>query len=335
MDSITFGLVLLAELVPLFLVVSTLVYLVVDLLTPERIQRWLGGGPAYSKVPLATALGAVTPFCTCSSIPIVNGMRLAGVATAPLVAFLIASPLISPVAMALLWSLMGAEYAVLYTGTALATSALGGLVVARWHGSVEPIADAAEVSVPASGCGCGSDLSLGVEGPGRVMRMSGLAAAAGTTTLALPVVAATELATERFRDHIRHAFIRSLRDLRKFAVPLLIAIAIGAAVYGYVPESLIVEIAGPDSPWAVPGAALLSVPVYASILVLLPLASTLIAKGVGIGAVTAFLMGANGFSLPEGILLSRIISKALLWRIVAVFTVGVIGIGYLFQMVAA
>ncbi len=83
------------------------------------------------------------------------------------------------------------------------------------------------------------------------------------------------------------------------------------------------------------GAALLSVPVYASILVLLPLASTLIAKGVGIGAVTAFLMGANGFSLPEGILLSRIIPKALLWRIVAVFTVGVIGIGYLFQMVAA
>lgn len=335
MDSLRFGLVLLAQLVPLFLLVSTLVYLVVDLLTPERIQRWLGGGSAYSKVPLATALGAVTPFCTCSTVPIVNGMRLAGVPTAPLVAFLIASPLISPVAMALLWSLMGAEYAVLYTATALGASAMGAVIVARWNAADEPIAAAAEVTVPASSCGCGANPPAGIEGPSPAMRMSTLAGAAGSATLAMPVVAPAAFATERFRDRIRRAFVRSLRDLRKFAVPLVVAVAIGAAVYGYVPESLIVDLAGPDSVWAVPGAALLSVPVYASILVLLPLASTLIAKGVGIGAVTAFLMGANGFSLPEGILLSRIIPKALLWRIVAVFTVGVIGIGYLFQMVAA
>jgi uncharacterized membrane protein YraQ (UPF0718 family) len=300
------------ELVPLFLLVSTLVYLVVDLLTPERIQRWLGGGSAYSKVPLATALGAVTPFCTCSTVPIVNGMRLAGVPTAPLVAFLIASPLISPVAMVLLWSLMGAEYAVLYTGTALAASALGGVLVARWHAAGEPIAAVAEVTVPASSCGCGANPASGAEVPSPVMRMSTLAAAAGSAALAIPAVAPAAFATERFRDRMRGAFVRSLRDLRKFAVPLVVAVAVGAAVYGYVPESLIVELAG-----------------------LLPLASTLIAKGVGIGAVTAFLMGANGFSLPEGILLSRIIPKALLWRIVAVFTVGVIGIGYLFQMVAA
>ncbi len=333
MDSLLFGLVLLAELVPLFLLVSTAVYLVVDLLTPERIQRWLGGGPAYSKVPLATALGAVTPFCTCSSVPIVNGMRLAGVPAAPLVAFLIASPLISPVAMALLWSLMGADYAVLYTATALAASALGGVIVARWHAADLPIA--AEAAEAPAGCGCGANLSTGVERPSPVLAMSNLSAATGSAALALPVVEPVALAAERFRDRVRRAFVRSLRDLRKFAVPLVIAVAIGAAVYGYVPESLIVEVAGPDSVWAVPGAALLSVPVYASILVLLPLASTLIAKGVGIGAVTAFLMGANGFSLPEGILLSRIIPKALLWRIVVVFTIGVIGIGYLFQMVAA
>jgi uncharacterized membrane protein YraQ (UPF0718 family) len=335
MDSLRFGLVLLAQLVPLFLLVSTLVYLVVDLLTPERIQRWLGGGSAYSKVPLATALGAVTPFCTCSTVPIVNGMRLAGVPTAPLVAFLIASPLISPVAMALLWSLMGAEYAVLYTATALGASAMGGVIVARWNAADEPIAGVAEVTVPAAGCGCGANLSTGAEGPSPVMSMSTLAGAAGSATLAIPAVAPAALATERFGDRIRRAFVRSLRDLRKFAVPLVAAVAIGAVVYGHVPESLIIDLAGPDSAWAVPGAALLSVPVYASILVLLPLASTLIAKGVGIGAVTAFLMGANGFSLPEGILLSRIIPKALLWRIVVVFTVGVIGIGYLFQMVAA
>ncbi len=333
MDSLSFGLVLLAELVPLFLLVSTLVYLLVDLLTAERIQSWLGGGRAYSKVPLAAALGAVTPFCTCSTVPIVNGMQKAGVPTAPLVAFLIASPLISPVAMALLWSLMGAEYAVLYTATALAASALGGMIVALWHGSDASLAGA-EVAVPASSCGCGSSYSRGAEAPSSVMSMSSIAATGSPAALVLPVVAPAVLESEPFHERIRRAFVRSLRDLKKFAVPLVVAVAIGAAVYGYVPESLIVEVAGPDSPWAVPGATLLSVPVYASILVLLPLATTLIAKGVGIGAVTAFLMGANGFSLPEGILLSRIIPRALLWRIVAVFTVGVMGIGYLFQIVA-
>jgi uncharacterized membrane protein YraQ (UPF0718 family) len=245
MDSLRFGLVLLAQLVPLFLLVSTLVYLVVDLLTPERIQRWLGGGSAYSKVPLATALGAVTPFCTCSTVPIVNGMRLAGVPTAPLVAFLIASPLISPVAMALLWSLMGAEYAVLYTATALGASAMGAVIVARWNAADEPIAAAAEVTVPASSCGCGAKPPAGIEGPSPAMRMSTLAGAAGSATLAMPVVAPAAFATERFRDRIRRAFVRSLRDLRKFAVPLVVAVAIGAAVYGYVPESLIVDLAGP------------------------------------------------------------------------------------------
>jgi uncharacterized membrane protein YraQ (UPF0718 family) len=336
MDSLRYGLVLLAQLVPLFVLVSTLVYLVVDVLTPERIRRWLGRGSAYSKVPLATALGAVTPFCTCSTVPIVNGMRLAGVPTAPLVAFLIASPLISPVAMALLWGLMGAGYAVLYTATALAVSALGGIIVARWQPQHEAVAGASELTTQAAGCGCGTSRSIRADEPNPVMSMSSLAAgAAGSATLALPVVAPRILATERLRDRVQHAFVRSLRDLRKFAVPLVVAIAIGAVVYGYVPESLIVEVAGPGTAWAVPGAALLSVPVYASVLVLLPLASTLVAKGVGIGAVTAFLMGANGFSLPEGILLSRIIPKALLWRIVVVFTASVIGIGYLFQVVVS
>jgi uncharacterized membrane protein YraQ (UPF0718 family) len=99
------------------------------------------------------------------------------------------------------------------------------------------------------------------------MRMSTLAAATGSATLSIPAVAPPAFASERFRDRVRRALVRSWRDLRKFAVPLVAAVAIGAAVYGYVPESLIVEFAGPDSWWAVPGAALLSVPVYASILV--------------------------------------------------------------------
>ncbi|UCC73434.1 MAG: permease [Gemmatimonadota bacterium] len=334
MAALRFGLVLLAELVPLFLLISTLVYLLVEALTPERIQRWLGGGSAYSTVPLATALGAATPFCTCSTVPIVNGMRLAGVPTAPLVAFLIASPLISPVAFALLWSVIGVEYAALYTSTGLLAAALGGVVVAHWNRREDGLVGRAGAAAQVPGCGCGASTTLAGDLT-EPMKMSTVGPVRGSATLALPLVVSSPVATARFQDRVARAFVRSLSDLRKFALPLVAAVAVGAAIYGYVPEDLILKAAGPGNAWAVPTATLLSVPVYASTLVLLPLASTLLAKGVGIGAVTAFLMGANGLSLPEGILLSRIIPRGLLWRIVAVFTVEVIGIGYLFQAIAA
>jgi uncharacterized protein len=104
-------------------------------------------------------------------------------------------------------------------------------------------------------------------------------------------------------------------------------------IHGYVPAELLARVAGPDRPWAIPAAALLGIPVYASVIVLLPLGTTLLAKGVGIGAVTAFLMGASGFSLPEGIMLSRVLPRGLLLRVLAVFAVGVVGIGYAFHWV--
>lgn len=335
MHTLYFGLRLLAELVPLFLLISTLVYLAVEALTPERIQRWLGGGPGSSKVPLATALGAVTPFCSCSTVPVVNGMRLAGIPTAPLVAFLIASPLISPVAIALLWSAIGAEYAVLYTAAALVAAAGGGVLVERWHQGrvqrLEPVASS--VGAAATACGCGSAQPGLREVSGPLMRGRAEVPSGGSTALALPLEVTVRVAPG-FGLRLGRAFTRSLSDLRKLALPLFVAVAVGAAIYGYVPDAVLVKVAGPDTAWAVPAAALLGTPVYASILVLLPLASTLLAKGVGIGAVTAFLMGASGFSLPEGILLSRILPGSILWRIVVVFTASVIGIGYLLQWIA-
>lgn len=132
-------------------------------------------------------------------------------------------------------------------------------------------------------------------------------------------------------EPLRKAFGRALTDLRKLWIPLVLAIALGAAIHGYVPAALLARVAGPSRWWAIPGAALLGVPVYASIVVLLPIGATLLAKGVGVGAVTAFLMGASGFSLPEGILLSKILPRPLLLRVLLVFALGVVLIGYAFQ----
>ncbi len=334
METLRFAVTLLAELVPLFVLTSTVVYVFLDVLTPERIQRFLSRGSNLLQVPLAAALGALTPFCSCASVPLVNGMWQAGVPTAPLVAFLIASPLVSPVAVVLLWGLIGPEYAALYTGAALVMAATGGLAVAGWHRGHELAAVAAAIGSSVGGCGGGCDQAVGSAAADGALRMSRVAGWTGSAAVALPGLSALHLTTGRVADRVYRAARRSLSDLRNLALPIVIAVAIGAAIYGYAPSELIQKVAGPDTVWGVPGAAALSIPVYASFMILLPLASTLLAKGVGIGAVTAFLMGASGFSLPEGIMLSRILPGSLLWRVIAVFTGSVVGIGYLFQALA-
>lgn len=302
METIRFAVVLLLELVPLFILISAGVYFFVESLTPRRIRRLLDRRSAWVGVPLASALGALTPFCSCSTVPLVNGMREAGIPVAPMVAFLIASPLIHPVAVALLWSAIGMEYAVLYTVAAMGIAVLGGLLVAAWDRI------AADGWKPETAGADGASKGVGAD----VARASG--APAGT-----------------LRERGARALRRGWEDFRGLAIPLVLAVVVGAVIHGYVPTDLLSRLAGPDVAWAVPVAALLGIPVYASILVLLPLGTSLLAKGVGIGAVTAFLMGSAGFSLPEGILLSKVLPKALLIRVLVVFSAGVVTIGYLFQ----
>jgi uncharacterized protein len=110
----------------------------------------------------------------------------------------------------------------------------------------------------------------------------------------------TVTSARRLAESIRDAGTEALEDLRKLAIPLLIAVAVGALIHGHAPADLVSRLAGPGQLWAIPAAAMLGVPVYASIIVLLPLRTTLLAKGVGVGAEIAFLMGASGFSRQKG-----------------------------------
>jgi uncharacterized protein len=111
---------------------------------------------------------------------------------------------------------------------------------------------------------------------------------------------------------VHAAFSKALGDLSKLWVALVLAIGVGAVIPGYVLAELLASISGSGHPWAIPAAVLFGVPVCASIIVLLPLGTTLLGKGVSIGAVTALTMGASGFSLPEGIMLSKVLPRALL-----------------------
>lgn len=332
METLQFAVVLLLELVPLFLLVSAGVYLAVEALTPERMQELLSRRGEWWSVPLASLLGAVAPFCSCSTVPVVNGMRRAGITAGPVVSFLIASPLIHPVAVALLWVEIGAEYALLYTVSALAI-AMGGAVLvgawdraAAWSAGGRRRARARRVGSTRGAVADGRTGTAGRDGGGARGCEDGC-------TVSAPAEPAGKAGVARrpFGPRVREAFRSSWADLRQLALPLVAAVGAGALIHGYVPSDLLARLAGPEALWAVPLAAVLGVPVYASIVVLLPLGTTLLAKGVGLGAVTAFLMGAAGFSLPEGILLSRVLPKRLLVRVLAVFSTGVIVIGYLVQ----
>ncbi|HEY0971493.1 MAG TPA: permease [Gemmatimonadales bacterium] len=342
MDALRFALTLTVELIPLFLAISTVVYLVVEKLTPERVRAVLGGRSRWIGVPLAAGLGALTPFCSCSSVPLVNGMKMAGIPTSSLIAFLIASPLINPVAVGLLGTAVGARYAVLYTAMGVGFAMLAGVIVERWHAA--SAREALTAIGPASATSAAVACSSGACAPAPHRATSYAFTAAGATGAAgggLAVldarmagaccVAMPVQVPPRFLVSLSAAFGKALLDLRKLWLPLVLAIAVGAVIHGYAPADLLARVAGPDQPWAIPAAALLGVPVYGSVVILLPLGTTLLAKGVGVGAVTAFLMGASGFSLPEGIMLSRILPRDLLIRVVVVFTLGIILIGYTFQ----
>jgi uncharacterized protein len=340
MDALRFALTLAAELIPLFLLIGTLVYLTVETVTPERIRAVLGGRSRWLGVPLAAGLGALTPFCSCSTVPMVNGMKSAGIPVASLIAFLIASPLINPIAVALLGAAVGVQYAALYAVSGILFAILAGVVVERWYGlALDEASPATAAATDASACASSACSPPRFAGP--MLALVEMRSGGGPATLRMPgvgsccaAVPTQGIVATPVGLLLRNAFSRALADLKKLRVALALAIAVGAVIHGYVPADLLARIAGPEQPWAVPAAALLGVPVYASVVVLLPLGTSLLAKGVGIGAVTAFLMGASGFSLPEGIMLSKILPRALLLRVLAVFCLGLVLIGYAFHWLA-
>lgn len=265
MDALRFALTLTVELISLFLVISTVVYLVVEKLTPERVRSVLGGRSRWSGVPLAAGLGALTPFCSCSSVPLVNGMRVAGIPTASLVAFLIASPLINPIAVGLLGTAVGVRYAVLYAVMGVGFAMLAGVVVERWYAAsarrsptVTGEAAASPETAVCSRSACAPaprpampHALLALSGAG-----GGIAAldsrAAGACCVAIPAPVMPPIMAS-----LRTAFGKAVLDLRKLWLALVLAIVVGAVIRGYVPADLLARVAGPGQPWAIPAAALL------------------------------------------------------------------------------
>ena len=318
LDSWDYFLHLAMVLTPLFIGASFLVGLAQEYLPPERVEEMLRARDHGSGNVLAAGLGAVTPFCSCSTVPVLAGLLGAGAPTGMAFSFLLASPIVNWIAVFLLFGLFGTGVTVAYVTTALLAAIVAGLVI----GTFELDGYIKDVRITAGG------REIATDGGATPSDASGAADAGGcsecgTTTNRTHkerVIAAGEGALSFFRDTLPY---------------IAVGIAIGALIHGAVPAEFLQRIAGPGNPLATPMAALAGAPIYVSISGMLPIAHSLTEAGIPIGTVIAFVIGGAGISIPNLILLNKLFERRLLAiYATTVVTIG-IAVGVLFNTVFA
>lgn len=278
-----------AELIVLFLAISFLVGLLQAWLPEEKVRKLFETRRAITGYLVGAAVGAVTPFCSYSTIPVLSGLLRSGAPFGPTMAFLFASPLLDPVVLGVLVYVVGLKGTVLYaTLTFLASVGVGALLARLGF----------EADIKSEyGSGCGSATGLEADLP------AWRRAWAGAWGFFVPVVPY-----------------------------LLLGTAIGALIYGFVPTGWLVALAGPDQPLAIPAAAALGVPMYVNAETFFPVATALLDKGVGVGAVVALIVTSMGVSIPEVALLAGIFRPRLVMFLVASVFIVAITTGAIFSL---
>ncbi len=259
--------------------------------SPEQTRAFLGGKREGVGNLIAAALGIVTPFCSCSAVPLFIGFVEAGIPLGVTFSFLVAAPLINEVALTLLFGLFGWKVAGLYVLSGLIIAILAGVIIGRLK--LERYVEEFVWQIKAQ----------------------------GSADLGKPTWA------QRF-DRARQA---SREIVGKVWLYVVIGIAVGAGIHGYVPESALVEIMGKNAWWSVPAAVLLGVPLYSNAAGIMPVVSVLMEKGAALGTVLAFMMAVVGLSLPEMIILRRVLKPRLIAVFVVMLALGIITTGYLFN----
>jgi len=260
----------------------------------ERTRELLGGRRRVAGYVLAAVLGVATPFCSCSAVPVFIGFVAAGVPLGITMTFLIASPLVNEVAVVLVGGTFGWDIAALYVVTGLSIAVAAGVVIGRLG------------------------LERWVEGFVYETRV-GAAQLAGRHP------------SWRERFGVARAEVASI--LRRIWPFLLVGIGIGAVIHGWAPEDFFARYAGPDNPLAVPVAVVLGIPLYSNAAGTIPLVEALHAKGVALGTSLAFMMSVVALSLPEMVLLRRVLKPKLLATFVGVVGGGILAVGFLFNVV--
>jgi uncharacterized membrane protein YraQ (UPF0718 family) len=275
--------------------IVTLVSFLRSFVSPERVRRALAGRNAVAGTAAAAGFGIVTPFCSCSAVPLFIGFLEAGVPLGVTFAFLIASPMVNEVAIVLLWGLVGPQLTLAYMAAGLTVAIVAGLLIGR----------------------------LGLE---RYVEDYVWKVRAGAVTI-------DEHTT--LEDRVREAW-RSTGDIVGRVWPyVIVGIGIGAFIHGFVPTELVVQIGGPGNPLAVPALVVLGVPLYSNAAGTIPVIEALLGKGLPVGSALAFMMAITALSLPEMVILRKVMKPRLLATFAGIVAAGIVAIGYLFNWLAA
>ena len=259
---------------------------------PEKTKKILGRFHGIGANCIAALLGTVTPFCSCSSIPLFMGFTSAGLPLGVTFSFLISSPMVDLGSLVLLMSIFGWKVAVIYVIAGLVIAVAGGTLIEKLHleDQVEEfIRNGKSIDTPQN-----------------------------------------ELTK---RDRMRYAWEQVLGTAKKVLPYIIVGVGIGAIIHNWIPEKWIVNVLGTGNPFGVIIAAICGIPMYADIFGCIPIAEALVAKGAKLGVVLAFMMGVTTLSLPSMIILKKAIKPKLLGIFIAICTVGIILVGYFFNII--
>lgn len=261
---------------------------------PERSKKILGRFRGIGANTVAALLGTVTPFCSCSSIPLFIGFTSAGLPLGVTFSFLISSPMVDLGSLILLMSIFGGRVAIIYVLVGLAIAVIGGTIIEKLH-----MEKHVESFILTAG-------SVDIESP-----------------------------TLTVKERLIYAKDQMLSTFKKVIPYILIGVGIGAVIHNWIPEAWVDTALGSKNPFGVVLATLLGVPMYADIFGTIPIAEALFAKGAQLGVILAFMMAVTTLSLPSLIILRKAIKPKLLALFVAICTLGIIIVGYVFNLIQA
>lgn len=298
-DSVVFGVLqfFIYDVIKIFILLSVLIFgisYIQSFFPPERSRKILGRFHGIWANVIGALLGTVTPFCSCSSIPLFMGFTSAGLPLGVTFSFLISSPMVDLGSMVLLMSVFGVKTAAAYVLVGLLIAVAGGTVIEK----------------------------MGMEKYVQDFIKQGKMVDVKTPELSL-------------KDRVKYAKGQLAYTVKKVAPYIFIGVGIGAVIHNLIPEMVVQGILGGGKWYSVPLATVVGVPMYADIFGTIPVAEGLLVKGAGLGTILSFMMAVTTLSLPSLVMLSKAVKPRLLAAFLAVVTVGIIIVGYLFNCFAA
>lgn len=283
------------DTIKIFFLLSVIIFAVAIIRSwfpPEKTKRILSHKRVYVGNVMAAILGIVTPFCSCSAVPLFIGFVESGVPLGVTFSFLISSPMVNEVALIMLWGMFGWKIALIYIGMGLLVAIVAGIIIGR--------------------------LKMESYVQDYVWEMQ---------------VGNAEIAEQSWPERFAYAREYTIGLLKKIWPYVVVGIAIGGFIHGYVPQDFLARWAGRDNPFAVPVAVALGVPLYSNAAGVIPIVQALTAKGMAMGTVLAFMMAVTALSLPEAIILKNVLKNRLLAVFFGTVALAITLVGYLFNWI--